>query len=76
MNNFICSCIFIKKSQTGFEIIIVYVDDLNIVGTLEELIEIEKYMKKEFEMKYFGKTKFCLSLQIEHFFLLEYRFIN
>ena len=37
MNNLICSCIFIKKSKTGFAIIAVYVDDLNLIGTLEEL---------------------------------------
>ena len=67
MNNPICSCIFIKQSQTKFKIIVVYVDDLNIVGTFEEFIETTKYLKKEFEMKVFGKTKFCISLQIEHF---------
>ena len=27
MNNLICPCIFIKKSETGFAIIAVYVDD-------------------------------------------------
>ena len=37
VNNHICTCIFIKKSETGFTIIVVYVDDLNLVGTLEEL---------------------------------------
>ena len=67
MNNTICSCILIKKSQTKFEIIVVYVDDLNLVGTSEEFIEITKYLKKKFEMKVFGKTKFFLSLQIKHF---------
>ena len=36
-NNLICPCIFIKKSEIGFAIIIVYVDDLNLVRTLEEL---------------------------------------
>ena len=44
--------------------IVVYVDDLNLVGTLEELIETAKYLKKKFEMKYFRKTKLCLGLQI------------
>ena len=34
VNNHICSCIFIKKSQTKFVIIAVYVDDLKLVGTL------------------------------------------
>ena len=46
-NNPICPCIFIKKSKTGFAIIVVYVDDLNLVGTLEELIRTVKYLKKE-----------------------------
>ena len=67
VNNPICPCIFIKKSETGFAIIAVYVDDLNLVGTPEELTRTTNYLKKEFEMKDFGKTKFCLGLQIEHF---------
>ena len=37
VNNHICRCIFIKKSKIGFAIIAVYVDDLNLVGTPEEL---------------------------------------
>ena len=67
MNNPICPCIFIKKSETGFAIIAVYVDDLNLVGTPEELTRTTNYLKKEFEMKDLGKTKFYQCLQIEHF---------
>ena len=67
MNNLICPCIFIKKSETGFAIIILYVDDLNLVRTPEELTRTTNYLKKEFDMKILGKTKFCLGLQIEHF---------
>ena len=66
-NNHICPCIFIKKLENGFAIIVVYVDDLNLVGTLEELTRTTKYLKKEFVMKDLGKTKFCLGLQIDHF---------
>ena len=44
-----------------------YVDDLNLTGTPEELTRIAKYLKKKFEMKDLRKTKFCLGLQIEHF---------
>ena len=62
MNNLICPCIFIKKSEIEFAIIAVYVDDLNLVGTLEELTRTTNYLKNEFEMKDHGKTKFCLSL--------------
>ena len=67
VNNPICPCVFIKKSETGFAIIAVYVDDLNLVGTSEELTKTAEYLKKEFEMKDLGKTKFCIGLQIEHF---------
>ena len=66
-NNLICPCIFIKKSETEFSIIDVYVDNLNLIGTLEELTRTTNYLKKEFQMKYLEKTKFCLALQVEHF---------
>ena len=62
MNNLICPCIFIKKSEIEFAIIAVYVDDLNLVRTLEELTRTTNYLKNEFEMKDLGKTKFCFSL--------------
>jgi hypothetical protein len=45
---------------------VVYVDDLNLVGTPEELTKTVDYLKNEFEMKDHDKTKFCLGLQIEH----------
>ena len=67
VNNLICPCIFIKKSETGFAIIAVYVDDLNLVGTPEELIRTKNYLKNEFEMKALGKTKFSIGFQIEYF---------
>ena len=67
VNNPICPCVFIKKSEIGFVIIAIFVDDLNLVGTPEELTKIVEYLKKEFEMKDLGKTKFCIGLQIEHF---------
>ena len=67
VNNPICPCTFIKKSKSGFVFIVVYVDDLNLSGTPEELTRTSKYLKNEFEMKDLGKTKFCLGLQIKHF---------
>ncbi|WVZ93868.1 hypothetical protein U9M48_039821, partial [Paspalum notatum var. saurae] len=62
-----CPCVFIQRSQNGFCIISAYVDDLNIIGTHEEIEEASSYLKSEFEMKDLGKTKFCLGLQLEHF---------
>ena len=66
MNNSICPCVFIKKVATGFAIIMVYVDDLNLIETPEELNKTIDYLKNKFEMKNLGKTKYCLGLQIEH----------
>ena len=36
-NNPICPCNFIKKSKSGFVIIIIYINDLNIIGTPKPL---------------------------------------
>jgi len=61
-----CPYVFIKKSNDGFCIISVYVDDLNIIRTTRDIEEAMVYLKAEFEMKDLGKTKFCLGLQLEH----------
>ena len=60
-------CIFIKNSKSKFDIVVVYIDDLNLVRTLEELTKTTNYLKNDFEMKDLGKTKKFLGLQIEHF---------
>ena len=64
-NDLKCPCVFIKKSESNFVIIIVHVDNLNIIGTHGEIPQIINYLKKEFEMKDFEKIKFYLGLQIE-----------
>jgi len=57
---------FYKEVRYDFVIIVVYVDDLNIIETHEEIPKIVNYLKKEFMMKDLGKTRFYLGLQIEH----------
>ena len=66
VNNSICQCVFIKKTENGLTIIAVYVDDLNLNETPEKLIKTTNYLKKEFEMKDLGKTRYGLCLQIEY----------
>ena len=61
-NDPIYPCVFINKSETGFVIVAVYVDDINLIGTPEELAKTVEYLKKEFEVKDLGKTKLCLGL--------------
>ncbi|MCF7184014.1 hypothetical protein L3H42_10985, partial [Corynebacterium sp. MC-13] len=65
-NDPICPCIFMKRSGNEYEVIAIYVDDINIIGTPEELSKAVQCLKKEFEMKDLGKIRFCLGLQIEH----------
>ena len=65
-NDPIYPCVFIKKSEIGFAIIAVYVDDMNLIRTPEELSKIAEYLKKEFEVKDLGKTKLYLGLELEH----------
>ena len=55
-----------KKSNDGFCIISVHVDDLNIIKTTRDIEEAMAYLKAEFEMKDLGKTKFYLGSQLEH----------
>ena len=66
MNDTLCPCVFIKWSQSGYVIIAVYVDDLNIIGTSNELKEACAFLKNELKMKDLGETKSCISLHIEH----------
>jgi hypothetical protein len=65
-NNDDCSCVFIKKSLSGFCIISVYVDDLIIIGNTRDIDEARNHLKTEFKMKDLGKTKFYLAFQLEH----------
>jgi Reverse transcriptase (RNA-dependent DNA polymerase) len=62
----ISQCIFIKRSISSFIIIAVYVDDMNIIGSPEEIKKTAKLLKNEFEIKDLGVTKLCIGPQIEH----------
>ena len=57
VNNKLCSCVFIKKSHSGFAIVVVYVDDINLIGTPAELEEIVAHLKSKFEMKNLRTTR-------------------
>ena len=66
INDPICLCVFIKQSKSRIIIVPVYVDDLNLMGTLEELQMTAECLKNEFEMKDLWKTRYCLGLQTKH----------
>ena len=73
-NDPFCPCIYTKILENEFAIIIVYVDDINIVGTPNELIKIIDCSKKEYEMNNLWREKSCLKLEIEY--LNKYVFIH
>ena len=56
--------VLVFSSGNEFVIITVYVDDLNIVGTPEEISKTVNCLKKEFEMKDFGRIKFALGCEL------------
>jgi hypothetical protein len=58
--------VFIRRSATGFCIISVYVDDLNIIGHIKDIDEAHNHLKTEFKMKDLVRIKFFLGLQLEH----------
>jgi len=51
-----------KRSKNKFAIIIVYVDDINIVGTPNEFTKAIDCLKKEFEMKDLEKENFLFEI--------------
>ena len=50
-NDELCPCVFIKHNSFGFARVCVYVNDMNIIGSLNEDM---------------GNTRFCLGLEFEH----------
>ncbi|KAB2601655.1 hypothetical protein D8674_002660 [Pyrus ussuriensis x Pyrus communis] len=50
-----------ETSKLPKGLVLVYVDDINLIGTPIELEEIAKHLKSEFEMKELRKTRYCLS---------------
>ena len=52
-----------KRSKNEFVITIIYVDDINIVGTPNEFIKSIDCLKKEFEMKDLEKAKFLFEIK-------------
>lgn len=66
INNPLCQCIFIDKYDNGFAIVAIYIDNMNLVGTLDKINETAKYLKCEFEVKDMGRTSLCYGLEFEH----------
>ena len=66
INDPLLPCVFIRQDKSGFVIIAIYVDDLNLVGTKAACIAATQLLTREFEMKLLRKTTFCIGLQVLH----------
>ena len=60
-----CPCVFIKRENDTSVIILVYVDDLNIIGTSKNVKETCENLRKKFKCRDMGETSFCIGQQIE-----------
>lgn len=47
----------LKKCEYRFTIVVVYSDDMNLIGTHEELLKTAEYLKIKFQIKDLRKTK-------------------
>ena len=56
---------FVKRSESKFTIIAVYINDMNLIGNPKEFSKTTKYLK-EFKVKKLGKTKLYLGLELEY----------
>lgn len=61
-NDELCPCVFILENKFQIFEVVLYVDVMNIIGTLDEIRETTSYLKSEFERKDLGKTWFCLDI--------------
>ena len=59
-------CIFILQDPISAVIVVVFVDDLNLVGTPTTCKHVVGLLTTRFEMKLLDKTSFCLGLQVAH----------
>lgn len=59
-------CVFVRRNGNELSIIVVYVDDLNIIGTTNAIAEVKAELKSRFEMKDLGPMKFTLGMQFEY----------
>ena len=58
--------IFVYKQRLDFVILAVYVDDINLMGTLSACHYAVTHLQSRFDMKLLSCTSLCLRLQISH----------
>lgn len=62
LHNPVLPCIFSLSRNIAYLIVVVYVDDLNLIGSPPLCKHAETLLTVQFDMKLLGKTSFCLGL--------------
>ncbi|KAL0406467.1 UNVERIFIED_CONTAM: Retrovirus-related Pol polyprotein from transposon RE1 [Sesamum latifolium] len=58
-------CLFTKRSEAGFLVLLLYVDDILVVGSSSDMItEVKHYLDRLFTIKDLGVAKYFLGLEI------------
>ena len=58
-------CVYLKRSNNGFVILSLYVDDILLVGTNKKMFDTAKrWLSLNFEMKDMGEASYVLSMKI------------
>ncbi len=54
-----------KKTDHGIVVIVIYVDDLIIIGDSDaDIFDLKKLLKQKFEMKDFGQWHYFLNIKV------------
>ncbi len=54
-----------KKTDHGIVVIVIYVDDLIIIGDSDvDIFDLKKLLKQKFEMKDLGKLRYFLGIEV------------
>ena len=58
-------CVYLKRSNSGFVILSLYVDDILLAGNSKEMIDTAKrWLSSNFEMKDMGEASYVLGVKI------------
>lgn len=60
--NYAHSCL-VRKQNSSLQFVVIYVNSMNLIDTLEETKKTTKHLKSEFEMKDFRRPNHFLDLE-------------
>lgn len=75
--------LFFKDSSTGLLLVLVYIDDILVIGDQsDEVLHIIQLLKEKFKLKHLGAVKYFLGVEVTHshgdavFVLSQHKYLN